>query len=112
MKKLQRFLSAVLCIVMIMAMAVPAAASAAPATSKLSVSDILKDFGSSNYTVAEFGEGGKFSLAEFQAGTGVIAKHTVYEGVKATQLVAQNISWASYAKTHIAFGNNVNAFKE
>ena len=112
MKKLQRFLSAVLCIVMIMAMAVPAAASAAPATSKLSVSDILKDFGSSNYTVAEFGEGGKFSLDEFQAGTGVIAKHTVYEGVKATQLVAQNISWASYAKTHIAFGNNVNAFKE
>ena len=115
MKKLQRFLSAVLCIVMIAAMAIPASASAAvtsaaPATAadrNESVKELLKDFKEGDYTVIEFGEGGKISLAEYAGGSGILPENTVYDGIKATKLVAQDIVWATFAKSHIAFSNNM-----
>lgn len=119
MKKLQRFLCAVLCIVMIAAMAVPMSASAlitsaAPTTaaaSSTSVEEILNGFDKDEYAVVKFGDGGKVSLAEYQGGTGIKAENTVYDGVNAIKLVAQDIAWATFAKSHIAFSNNVPEFK-
>lgn len=107
MKKLQRFLSAVLCVVMIAAMVLPMSAAG-----EASVKELLESFDKDAYTVVEFGKDGKATLAEYQDGSGVLAEHTVYDGVNATKLVAQDIAWATFAKSHIAFANNLNEFKE
>lgn len=107
MKKLQRFLSAILCVVMIAAMVLPMSAAG-----EASVKELLESFDKDAYTVVEFGKDGKATLAEYQGGSGVLAEHTVYDGVNATKLVAQDIAWATFAKSHIAFANNLNEFKE